>query len=44
MGPIALEFRRRNDYSDYLEPVEYLAGRIAEYRTSKNLSTPGQVK
>ncbi len=43
MGPIALEFRRRNDYPDYLEPVEYLAGRVAEYRTSRNLSTPGHV-
>ena len=43
MGPIALEFRRRNDYLDYLEPVEYLAGRVAEYRKSRNLSTPGQV-
>ena len=43
MGPIALEFRRRNDYPNYLEPVEFLAGRVAEYRTSRNLSTPGQV-
>ena len=43
IGPIALEFRRRNDYPDYLEPVEYLAGRVAEYRISRNLSTPGQV-
>jgi hypothetical protein len=43
MGTIALEFRKRNDYPDYLEPVEYLAGRVAEYRTSRNLSTPGQV-
>jgi len=43
MGPIALEFRRRNDYPDYLESVEYLAGRIGEYRTSRNLSTPRQV-
>ena len=43
MGPITLEFRRRNDYPNYLEPVEFLAGRVAEYRTSRNLSTPGQV-
>ncbi|MBT3285015.1 hypothetical protein HN807_06825 [Candidatus Bathyarchaeota archaeon] len=41
--PVAKEFRRRNDYPDYLEPVEYLAGRIAELRKSKNLPTPGQV-
>ncbi len=32
IGPIALEFRKRDNYPDYLEPVEYLAGRIAEYR------------
>ena len=43
MGPIAQEFRRRNDYPDYLEPVEYLAGRITELRKSKNLPAPGQV-
>jgi len=43
IGPIAHEFRRRNDYPDYLEPVEYLAGRITELRKSKNLPTPGQV-
>ena len=44
IGSIALEFRKRNDYPDYLEPVEYLSRRVAEYRTSRNLSTPGQVK
>ncbi len=43
IGPIAHEFRKRNDYPDYLEPVEYLAERIAELRESKNLPTPGQV-
>ena len=43
IGPIALELRKRNDYPDYLEPVEYLAERIAEYSTSRNMSTPGQV-
>ncbi len=41
--PIAKEFRRRNDYPDYLEPVEYLAGRMAELRKSKNLPTLGKV-
>jgi len=43
IGPIANEFRRRNDYPDYLEPVEYLADRMTELRESKNLPTPGQV-
>jgi hypothetical protein len=43
IGPIALEFRRRNDYPDYLEPVEYLAGRVTDYRKSRDISTPGQV-
>jgi hypothetical protein len=43
IGPIAQEFRRRNDYPDYLEPVEYLAGRIAEVRKRRGLPTPGQV-
>jgi hypothetical protein len=43
MGPIAQEFRRRNDYPDYLESVEYLAKRISEIRKSKNLPIPGQV-
>ena len=44
IGPIALEFRNRNNYPDYLEPIEYLAGRISEYRESKGFSTPSQVK
>jgi hypothetical protein len=43
IGPIAHEFRKRNNYPDYLEPVEYLARRIAELRKSKNLPTPGKV-
>ena len=43
IGPIAKEFRRRNDYPDYLELVEYLAEKISELRKSKNLSSPGQV-
>lgn len=43
IGPIAYEFRKRNDYPDYLEPVEYLAGRITELRKSKNLPAQGQV-
>ena len=41
--PIALELRRRNDYPDYLEPVEYLAGRIAALREERGLSAPKQV-
>ncbi len=44
MGPIALEFRKRNNYPDYLEPIEYLAGQINEHRTRKGLSTPSNVK
>ena len=43
MGPIALEFRKRNNYPDYLEPVEYLVGRVAESRKNRNLHTPEQV-
>ena len=44
MGPIALEFRKRNNYPDYLEPIEYLAGQINEHRARKGLSTPSNVK
>lgn len=44
MGPIALEFRKRNNYPDYLEPVEYLAGKIAEYREIRGVPAPGQVR
>ena len=43
IGPIALEFRRRNNYPDYLEPVEYLAKRVSEYRASRGVSKPGAV-
>jgi hypothetical protein len=43
IGPIAHEFRKRNKYLDYLEPVEFLARRIAELRKSKNLPSPGKV-
>ena len=44
IGPIALEFRKRNNYPDYLEPIEYLALRIKEHRESIGLSNPSQVK
>jgi len=44
MGLIALEFRKRNNYPDYLESVEYLAGKIAEYRKSKGVPAPGHVR
>jgi hypothetical protein len=44
IGPIALEFRKRNNYPDYLEPIEYLALRINEHRESIGLSNPSQVK
>lgn len=44
IAPIALEFRKRNNYPDYLEPVEYLAGKISEYRGSKGTSSPSQVQ
>jgi hypothetical protein len=43
IGPIASEFRRRNNYPEYLEPVEYLAGRITEIRKNRNLPTPLKV-
>lgn len=43
MAPIAYEFRMRNDYPDYLEPVEYLAERIAKLRNSRSLPPPRQV-
>ena len=44
IGPNALEFRKRNNYPDYLEPIEYLALRIKEHRESIGLSNPSQVK
>jgi len=43
IGPIASEFRRRNNYPEYLEPVEYLAGRITEIRKNRNQPTLGKV-
>ena len=43
MGPIALEFRRRNEYLDYLEPVEYLANEMTALREKKGLSSPKPV-
>ena len=44
IGPIAKEFRKRNNYPDYLEPIEYLAGLVSEYRAHQGLSAPSQVK
>jgi hypothetical protein len=43
IGPIAYEFRERNNYPDYLEPVEYLANRITEHRESKGAPSPDKV-
>lgn len=43
VGPIAKEFRERNNYPDYLEPVEYLANTIQEFRESLGRPTPGKV-
>jgi hypothetical protein len=40
MGPIAREFRERNDYPGYLEPVEYLAGEVAKLRKRKGDPEP----
>jgi hypothetical protein len=37
MSPIAWEFRRRNDYPDYLEPVEYLADEFERLRGRRGL-------
>ncbi|MBN2334859.1 hypothetical protein JXL21_04820 [Candidatus Bathyarchaeota archaeon] len=44
IGPIALEFRSRNDYPDYLEPVEYLANEMEKIRERRGISRPKQVK
>jgi hypothetical protein len=44
IGPIAHEFRKRNNYPDYLEPVEYLATRIDEFRKNLGITGPNQVK
>ncbi len=43
MGPVALEFRRRNEYPDYLEPVEFLANEMMALREKKGLSSPKPV-
>lgn len=43
IGPIADEFRRRNNYPDYLEPVEYLAKQISDHRDSRGVSAPRKV-
>ena len=40
IGPIAREFRRRNEYPDYLEPVEYLADEMEKLRERRGLSGP----
>jgi hypothetical protein len=40
MGPIAREFRERNDYPGYLEPVEYLADEVAKLRKRKGDPEP----
>jgi len=40
IGSIAREFRRRNEYPDYLEPVEYLADEMEKLRKRRGLSGP----
>ena len=40
MGPIAREFRERNDYPGYLEPVEYLAEEVVKLRERKGDPKP----
>jgi len=40
MGPIAEEFRKRNDYPDYLEPVEYLANEMRLMREQRGVPHP----
>jgi len=42
--PIAREFRRRNDYPGYLEPVEYLAGEMEKLMESKGSPHPKPLK
>lgn len=44
MGPIPREFRERNGYPDYLEPVEYLAKEMEKLRERRGLSTPKQLQ
>ena len=40
IGIIAREFRRRNEYPDYLEPVEYLADEMEKLRERRGVSGP----
>lgn len=44
IGPIVREFRERNGYLDYLEPVEYLADEIEKLRGRRGLSAPKQLQ
>ena len=44
IGPIAREFRRRNEYPDYLEPVEYLADEMEKIRERRGQSAPKQLQ
>jgi len=44
IGPIAYQFRKRNNYPDYLEPVEYLANKFKEYRESRGKPAPETVR
>jgi len=44
MKPIAQEFRERNHYPGYLEPVEYLAGEIAKLRDRRGDPKPKPLK
>jgi hypothetical protein len=43
IGSIAREFRRRNEYPDYLESVEYLANEVEKLRERRGLSGPKQL-
>ena len=43
IGSIAIEFRKRNSYPDYLEPVEYLAERIEVFREKRGITAPDKV-
>ena len=40
LGPIAREFRERNGYPGYLEPVEYLSEVVAKLRERKGDPKP----
>lgn len=44
ISPIAIEFRKRNSYHDYLEPVEYLADRFEVFRGKRGLPKPSKVR